>query len=350
MRTALMAAIALIGADLVLAGAWDGASPAGGSVFALAQAEPPRPPGTVVGYTDQRAEAPAFAESPWAQDYFREFREQDVEGVPYVQVRYRDRSGRFVNVEGNVRRSYTTGRGPIVWFFGGSTMFGEGQRDAHTIPSEIARLAESDGHPIQAVNFGVQADSNFQSVLRFEAALASDRPRPDLVVFYDGANEVSQHVSQPATDQPQYYQGPGGPSSPDEDGSLFQAWWRTSLAGHVWERTTEVDPSALPAPAEVLVDQITTVYGRGIALARQLASDAGVAFASFFQPAALYDSYPWVEEVRAALPTGTIDLADALDGPGRATYFDAVHTNEAGARLVAEAMYPHLTTDIAGPS
>ena len=163
-------------------------------------------------------------------------------------------------------------------------------------------------------------------------------------------NEVSQHVSQPATDQPQYYQGPGGPSSPDEDGSLFQAWWRTSLAGHVWERTTEVDPSALPAPAEVLVDQITTVYGRGIALARQLASDAGVAFASFFQPAALYDSYPWVEEVRAALPTGTIDLADALDGPGRATYFDAVHTNEAGARLVAEAMYPHLTTDIAGPS
>lgn len=42
----------------------------------------------------------------------------------------------------------------VVWFFGGSTMFGFGQRDEHTIPSEIVRSPAADGHRIEAVNVG----------------------------------------------------------------------------------------------------------------------------------------------------------------------------------------------------
>ncbi len=339
----------LLGIDAIAGSALAAANdvPAGGSTSRLALAAEPQPPGTVAPYVDARAQHPAFASSPWAEDYFREFRSQDYEGVPYVQSRYRDRSGRYVNVEGNVRRTVAADDGPVVWFFGGSTMFGEGQRDAHTIPSEVARMAMADGHGIQAVNFGVQADSDFQSVLRFEAALASPRPGPDLVVFYDGANEISQHISQPATDQPQYYQGPGGPSSPDSDGGLLDAWGRTSLLGQVLD-SADGRGSPLPAPPATLVEQITSVYRRGLDLARALAVKEDIAFASFFQPAKLYDDLTWVDQVRVRLPNGTVDLADVLDGAGEATYFDAVHTNEAGARLVAEAIYGHLADQIAG--
>ena len=37
-----------------------------------------------------------------------------------------------------------------------------------------------------------------------------------------------------------------------------------------------------------------------------------------------------------------VDLADALDGHPDPLFWDTVHTNEAGARLVAEAAWPEL--------
>ena len=61
-------------------------------------------------------------------------------------------TGRYVNVEHGVRRSYEppaggSGRPRQVYFFGGSAMFGLFQRDEHTIPSEFARLAAARRHP-----------------------------------------------------------------------------------------------------------------------------------------------------------------------------------------------------------
>jgi len=37
-----------------------------------------------------------------------------------------------------------------------------------------------------------------------------------------------------------------------------------------------------------------------------------------------------------------IDLSDTLDGIDASLFWDFVHTNEEGARLVAEAIYPYL--------
>ena len=72
-------------------------------------------------------------------------------------------------------------------------MFGFGQRDEHTIPSEIARLAEADGIRIRSVNFGVESYNGYQETMAFADALAKDDP-PDLVVFYDGVNEMSTAI------------------------------------------------------------------------------------------------------------------------------------------------------------
>lgn len=82
-----------------------------------------------------------------------------------------------------------------VWWFGGSTMFGLVQRDDHTIPSEVARLAERDGIRIRSVNFGVESYNAVQEALAFGLALAGrEATAPDLAVFYDGANELATAV------------------------------------------------------------------------------------------------------------------------------------------------------------
>ena len=305
-----------------------------GETFPFVGAQPPLPPATVPGREDVRAASPAFANSPWAPAYFREFQEQGYETQPFTYTSYRDRSGTYLNIKDNVRVSADAGKGPVVWFFGGSSMFGEGQRDDFTIPSQFARMAADDGHPIRVVNFGVQADSNYQSMLRFEQALASRRPLPSLVVFYDGANEISQHLSQPATDQPQLYQGiyAGGPSSPDADDDVWSAWRRTSLLARALGAASGGSADEPPASEDEIVDQILAVYGRGLRLAQSMAADADAGFASFFQPARFYDETPVADAVQADLPPGTVDLSPVLAGAGDEIYMDEVHTNEEGAR------------------
>ena len=64
------------------------------------------------------------------------------------------------NLADRARKTYTSeGVGDdatSVYLFGGSTMWGYGQRDLYTIPSQVARLAEDDGDsgPCQQLRSG----------------------------------------------------------------------------------------------------------------------------------------------------------------------------------------------------
>jgi hypothetical protein len=152
--------------------------------------------------TDPRAKAAAYEGADWAERYYEEYEassEQRYAG--FIGWRRRDFAGEHVNVSGGIRRTVESrsqaGAAPLeVFFFGGSTMWGLGSRDAHTIPSEIARLAGADGLPIQATNFGEVAYVSWQEVMLLaERCAAGDVP--DLAVFYDGVNDVFVQLQQP---------------------------------------------------------------------------------------------------------------------------------------------------------
>ncbi|MEL7209230.1 MAG: hypothetical protein AAGK32_13525, partial [Actinomycetota bacterium] len=83
----------------------------------------------------------------------------------------------------------TTDPDAVVWLFGGSTTFGTGQRDTHTIASQIVASAEEVGHAVEVVNFGVPAYVNWQETLLF-VELLDQGGRPDAAVFFDGCNEM----------------------------------------------------------------------------------------------------------------------------------------------------------------
>lgn len=121
---------------------------------------------------DPRVDLPALADAPWADRYFAELETLDFTYVPYIGPRERPVQGRYVSSADGVRGSYEpaglAADAPEVWFFGGSTLWGEGQRDAHTIPSEIGRLAEAAGNPIRVRNFGVRGYTALQELLVFE--------------------------------------------------------------------------------------------------------------------------------------------------------------------------------------
>ncbi|MEZ5320885.1 MAG: hypothetical protein R2698_02170 [Microthrixaceae bacterium] len=107
---------------------------------------------------DPRQDLPAMANAPWRAELFREM--QLTPGGYWPFTEYRPAfHGKWVNLTGWERRTYRpagldVSRAPVVWMFGGSTTWGEAQRDGYTIASYLGRLAEKAGTPIVVRNFG----------------------------------------------------------------------------------------------------------------------------------------------------------------------------------------------------
>lgn len=91
----------------------------------------------------------------------------------------KDFTGTYLNISNGSRVSYSPHDPEItVWFFGGSTMFGIGERDNPTMPSEVAKLAEADGIRIRVENLGV----TWQETELFEQQLTLGKEKPALAV------------------------------------------------------------------------------------------------------------------------------------------------------------------------
>ena len=298
--------------------------------------------------------------------------------TPTQDQSLRDFQSEYVNVTNRVRRSYETtapGEPLDVWFFGGSTMFGfDGQRDDHTIPSEVVRLGEAEGRPIRARNFGAQGLTNYQETQIFAQLLVSGE-RPDLAVFYDGINDTALQL-QNALAHRDVAGEPGQLQSDLLRGALVAAGVAGSDAP-----PSPLSPDNAPRPAgevplDRLVRDVVDVYADGIELSINLGNAYGVPVVHFWQPDLLTRTplHPGEEEllevqgmdeliyqsmrafwarVRQALPPGVNDISDAYDAIEVPVLSDIVHVNEDGARAVAAAMYPVIaqyTPSAATPS
>jgi lysophospholipase L1-like esterase len=317
---------------------------------------------------DPRADGPAMEGIPWADDYFAELTTVQYEYSPYTIGHLGTTHGAYINTEDGVRRSYVpeAARGDDaveVWFFGGSTMFGEGQRDEHTIPSELARLAEADGIPVRPVNFGHQGADAWQGLHRFERELAR-RGAPDVVVFYDGTNDFNAQLENPSSDPTHYdvddisgmLSGSAAPipqAGIEAEATLWQDYEETSffhkLARRLgFEGTADASPTDQieeVVPPEEIIDETREVYLRMVELAGFLARDADAAPRFFWQPVQVAPGTPY-RIVAESLPRPVVDLSAILDDPPSPVFIDGGHTNELGALLVAEAVYDVIEADL----
>jgi hypothetical protein len=313
-----------------------------------------------------RTEAGPFGhdDEPFAEDLFRDLNGYyGNEGAAHGWVRWdsmlgwrvRDGESEHVNVIDGARRTIAppassspfAGRPLRVWFFGGSTMFGLGQRDDHTIPSELVRLAAEDGLVIEAVNLGVMAYVNWQEVMAFSERLTRG-DTADLAVFYDGANEAS---------------------TADQRAELGDVDDRRIARQLVSEHDIDKVKDEVRidgGPREAGVDGVPIAaqqYVRGVELAQAIGTAYGVPTAFVWQPSLL--TKRMTEHDREAadavgvefMPQGgpnvvldeilelganPIDLTTALDGVDRPVYLDRAHTNEYGAAVIAGALYEAL--------
>ena len=315
----------------------------------------------------------------WASDYFDELNSVRATYWPFLLYRNTSYSGKYVNGDGWTRDSYQAAAVsapggdelPLLSFYGGSTMFGVGQRDGHTIASEVARIAEREGYPVRVLNHGMLGYVGWQEMLLFEH-FTSAGERPAIAVFYDGMNEVYAQRQTAVTGNPADTQvdaiGERIASAPSVGDGGARVARSTSTPRDVWDLYNE--HSALSRLVRVLGDVVSEpvsasvtqagssdestltqhdigvaavkVYDRSRDLIEHVADEAGVDARFFWQPVPGWDDPTGAYSTAVGrLSDPTVSIAGCLDGH-EDVYLADWHTNEEGARLVAECMWAEL--------
>ena len=143
--------------------------------------------------------AEAYHPASWVAEYFKALNHAGLRWYPYVYWKSIPESSPYLNVDpqGNrvtwnkPSRPGRNGRTPLIVFtFGGSTMWGYGVRDDHTLASLISRyLGGQTDYDVRVFNYGQLGYVSTQEVLLLYELL-SQGLRPNVVVFYDGINDT----------------------------------------------------------------------------------------------------------------------------------------------------------------
>ena len=310
-----------------------------------------------------RAATPNYEDAPWAEQHYKEMAELRLVYFSYVEWRRDLFSGETINIIGPFHERRTvvpeTASGGAVFFFGGSTIWGNGARDQDTIPSFYANLT---GRP--ARNFGEQAYTAHQG-LEMLLWLLQKGERPDAVVFYDGVNDVTQKCRSALTDFSSAQEARMR-AMLDRRESLIGALLvpiRVRLAAWWSDRRPEderFDCDSDPAKARAVADALL----RDWRVARMVAEAEGIKFFAFLQPVAYFSQtpldhradlnnedlekrkqfeivYPMLRERLAE--AAAVDLTAVLDAP-EYIYVDFCHISPNGNARVAAALAASVET------
>jgi lysophospholipase L1-like esterase len=303
----------------------------------------------------------------WIAKHHRETQASKLLYKSYVGWRGKVSAGETVNVEGpyGQRKTVNTAAsgGKTAYFFGGSTMWGVGAPDGETIPSQFAAITG-----IRSENFGERGWTSHQSLMQL-IQLIQDGHRPDIVVFYDGANEVFFKCDLRHNAESHGWEGQiSGVISEPVKSSSFTHYFAPidALAGRIQralsralgaEQTNEyaADCDKKPAKAKAIAENLL----RDWQIAKQLVASYGGEFIAVLQPVSFYSKgrlnnlalqSPYHVHLRAQYDTIYPVLIEAIARGGdqhnlvsvldhdENFYIDYCHLTPNGNRLVAQRL------------
>lgn len=118
----------------------------------------------------------------------------------FIGWRYPQFNSKYTNIENRyyTRRSDGEALEASTWFFGGSTMWGNGVADHDTIPSLYHKITGN-----KVMNFGELGYESRQSLNQF-INLIADGHRPKTVIFYEGFNDLGIYCFSGTSALPQH--------------------------------------------------------------------------------------------------------------------------------------------------
>lgn len=135
---------------------------------------------------DGRALYPIY-DKDYSINLFQETLDAKYEYLSFIGWRRKSFQGKLVNIDGKFRNRLSINQklNNSVWFFGGSTMWGEGSEDKKTIPSIYSVLSKKN-----VFNFGESGWTSRNSTAQLINLFNNGKNLPKKIVFYDGLNEI----------------------------------------------------------------------------------------------------------------------------------------------------------------
>ncbi len=323
------------------------------------------------GYLDYRpliffneGENPARTREFWTENS-----EMKAQWLPYTYWTLEPYEGQHINIDGlGLRRTATfvepdDTEATNIYFFGGSTAWGEGARDDYTIPSHMARILHEEGYHARVVNYGQTGYVGTQDMIIFELQLALDNV-PDVAVFYQGFNDMLSAYEQGMSGLP-YYENHR--ISDFYAGRLLKDGQLVLIPPPATIEDFDYSPVALEGGG---AEEIVARYLANVRIIRAIAAEYGVDVIFVWQPALFYkDTLTGAEpSIRAEVDVITpgfaelyseannilrlriadeniediVVISDLFTDDGREIFHDRVHVNEEGNFTIAEAIMPAL--------
>jgi len=245
-----------------------------------------------------------------------------------------------------------------IGFFGGSTMWGTGVDDNNTIPAFFDELTDN----YDVLNYGERGYTSRQE-LALLINLINQKKAPDIVVFYDGFNDLWIHCNYAITTSLNSHQEEPTLRKLVSNASTQSALYANLVQPFVnffqslAKKRVQADKLACstdPKRAQAVADMMLANW----TMARQLVTGYGGKFYGFLQPQ-LYSGSPRSDyvvlkkkqrgrgtEFKAVYPLlqrqisqikgqWAYDFSGAFDG-NQPIYVDDVHVAPAGNRIIAE--------------
>lgn len=314
----------------------------------------------------------------------RELREQDMDWEPYLHYRFKPMNGKFNTIYADGRRKTVnpslkdSATAIKVFCFGGSTMYSSGARDEYTIPSELSKLIHKNfpDQNVEVTNFGCHGYTRATENIQLQRELIKNNI-PDIVIFYDGVNEViSGHQNNEA----------GAPTNAYNRKKEFKIAhsykkriklmiYSSNLYRFITTLQRKIFTGSSYAPISSRSDELASDIAKNyiglVHISKSLENEYGFKVFNFMQPNIyskknlskteklyfdmqqyyenLYTlSYENVRKDSLMINDETfVDISNAFDTTDKTIYFDFCHTGERGNQLVAEQMFTRIQSEFA---
>lgn len=303
---------------------------------------------------------------PSASEFWAEQAQTRVRWSPYTYWVLDEFHGKFINIEANGLRqtpNFADENSQTIYFFGGSTMWGEGARDAYTIAGHVAQLLNENSNPQNVVNYGQTGYVSTQDLIWFQLQLVQNNV-PDIAIFYQGFNDV---LAAWGNDAVGVTLQENMRLNDAEAGRLLRAGQPVLSLPNFDLAQFDMSQAAV---ISVTPETIANRWFANIAMVEALANSYGVEVLFVWQPAIIFKDdlseseqaiYERTENERAGLFSLYIEvdtivqtrinegnfeniviLSELFVDSDEPIFHDLVHITEIGNAYVAEAILPYL--------
>lgn len=301
---------------------------------------------------------------------------------PYSMWKNPDFTSQTLNVVNGYRKttnpSYSQADSVIkVFVMGASTLFCIEVPDEFTIASQVSKELHKafPGKKFEVSSYGSSGFVNEQEAFLLSKLLIAGK-RPDIVLFYDGANDTRMQVGMSRPIPHAFFELYDQIFRSIKERLWANMVWKSSLLTLVMKYRTDDDKfEQNPAILKPRAEEICRRYASTIEYGNNLAKAYGFRVAFFWQPTLLTVKKPMLEPEKALLDLSTkqfgpcytimeetvnknifqnpsfpqksiaFNITSALDSVQESVYLDSVHLTAEGNGKVAEKIVETLKTN-----